>query len=379
MPESPSPSPLNPPFRAEHIGSFLRPARLLEARAAHAAGRLSATELRTVEDAAIRSFVALQERLGFQVVTDGEFRRSTYSENLTTAGMTGVVAEQSGEMEWSYTNASGHKERGRLPAVTDRIRWKDARNAEDFAFLAGITTAMPKLTLPGPCYIHFRAGRERISRDIYPSLDEFWSDLIEVYATELQRLAAAGCRYVQLDETSLAKLGDAKMRDALTARGDPWQDLLATYIAVINAIVGRAPPGMRIGMHLCRGNRMGHWQAEGGYDVVAEQVFRGIDIDFFFLEYDSERAGSFAPLRAVPEHKAIVLGLVSTKQAALEPLQALVARVEECARHVGRDRLAVSPQCGFSSSDKANTIMSEDQAEAKLARVVELAERIWGR
>jgi 5-methyltetrahydropteroyltriglutamate--homocysteine methyltransferase len=265
--------------------------------------------------------------------------------------------------------------------VDGPVRWNGSANAENFAFLQGATRHTAKMTLPGPCYIHFRAGRERISRDAYPLLDDFWTDLVAAYAAELRALADAGCRYVQFDETSLAKLGDPKIRAALEARGDPWEALLDRYLAVINAVVTQAPPGMRIGMHLCRGNRMGHWQAEGGYEAVADRVFRGLAIDFFFLEYDSERAGTFAPLRLVPEHKSIVLGLVSTKVAALEAPEApeaLAARVRDCARYVGLDRLAISPQCGFSSSEKANTIMTEEQAVAKLRRVAEVAARLWG-
>jgi 5-methyltetrahydropteroyltriglutamate--homocysteine methyltransferase len=377
FPSHPEP-PLNPPFRAEHIGSFLRPPELLRARAEHAAGRLSDAELKAAEDAAIAGFVALQERLGFKLATDGEFRRSTYTANFTTSGLAGVTAEQAGEDEWSYTDASGHKVRARLPAVHDRIRWTDSPNAREFAYLARTTRAAAKITVPGPCYIHFRAGRAHISRDVYPDLAGFWSDLVAAYAIELQKLAEAGCRYVQLDETSLAKLGDPKIRNALAARGDDWDALADQYIDVINAVVAQAPAGMRIGMHLCRGNRMGHWQAEGGYDAVAERVFRRIAIDFFFLEYDSERAGTFEPLRHLPDHKVVVLGLVSTKTAALEDEDYLIARIRDCARYVDIERLAVSPQCGFSSSDKANTIMSYDQAVAKLTRVREVARKVWG-
>ena len=368
----------SPPFHAEHIGSFLRPAALLQARDARAAGRIAADDLRQAEDAAIRDFVALQESLGFQAVTDGEFRRSTYTENFTTSGLSGVSAEQTGDGVWAYTDASGHRERARVLRVLGPIRWNGSVNARDFAFLDGLARGTAKMTLPGPCYIHFRAGRERISRDVYPRLEDFWADLVEAYAAELQALAAAGGRSVQLDETSIAKLGDPKIREALAARGDPWEALLDQYVAVINAIVAKAPPELRIGMHLCRGNRMGYWQAEGGYDAVADRVFRGLAIDFFFLEYDSGRAGTFAPLRAVPGHKSVVLGLVSTKVAELEPAETLMARVRDCAQYVGLDRLGISPQCGFSSSEKANTIMSYDQAVAKLRRVAEVADRVWG-
>jgi 5-methyltetrahydropteroyltriglutamate--homocysteine methyltransferase len=369
---------LHPPFRAEHIGSFLRPAALLRARAEHAAGRATDAELRAAEDEAIAAFVALQEGLGFRVVTDGEFRRSTYTSNFTTEGLTGVTADHKTSDAWSYTNAAGHKEPARIPAVNAGIRWNNSRNADDFAALARMTRAHPKITLPGPCYIHFRAGRAGISRDAYPDLADFWADIVTAYETELAKLAAAGCRYVQLDETSIAKLGDEKIRKALAERGDQWERLLDQYIAVINAIVDRAPAGMRIGLHLCRGNRMGHWQAEGGYDLVAEKLFKSCVIDVFFLEYDSERAGSFEPLKAVPDHKGVVLGLLSTKSAALEDEEFLLGRVRDAARVVGLDRLAISPQCGFSSSDAANTVMDERRARAKLSRVVEIARKVWG-
>lgn len=368
---------LNPPFRAEHIGSFLRPAALLAARADHAAGKISAQDLRTSENIAIREFVALQERLGFKTVTDGEFRRSTYTANFTTDALTGVTALQTGEGAWAYTDASGNKERARIPQVHGRIKWNNSPNAADFAELAKMTKVAPKITLPGPCYIHFRAGRTGISQDAYPKLADFWADLVDAYDVEFKKLADAGCRYVQLDETSIAKLGDPKIRDELAARGDEWETLCGTYVEVINAIVAKAPKDMRIGLHLCRGNRMGHWQAEGGYDLVAEKLFRGCAVDFYFLEYDSERAGSFEPLRALPSHKSVVLGIVSTKVAELESEDFIASRIRDCARIVDLERLALSPQCGFSSSEKGNTIMNFDQAVAKLARVTEVAGKIW--
>jgi 5-methyltetrahydropteroyltriglutamate--homocysteine methyltransferase len=368
---------LDPPFRAEHIGSFLRPPALLAARADHAAGRLSAQRLREAENVAIRDFVKLQEDLGFKTVTDGEFRRSTYTANFTTDGLTGVTASMVGEDAWSYTDAQGHKEKARIPQVHGKIKWHNSPNAADFAELAKMTKVMPKITLPGPCYIHFRAGRERISREVYSDLAGFWADLIEAYIVELQKLADAGCRYVQLDETSIAKLGDDKIRDALAMRGDHWKALLGTYVDVINAIVARAPKHMRVGLHLCRGNRMGHWQAEGGYELVAESLFRDCTVDFYFLEYDSERAGSFAPLRALPAHKSVVLGIPSTKVAELESEEFIVSRINECTKYVDLERLALSPQCGFSSSEKGNTIMSHERAVEKLRRVVEVARKVW--
>src|SRR3981081_3073653 len=206
--------PMNPPFRAEHIGSFIRPPELCPARAGHAAGRLSDGELRAAEDAAIRDFVALQRRLGFRVATDGEFRRSTYTANFTTSGLTGVVAEQTGEGEWSYQDASGHEDLARPPAVNARIRWNASRNADEFSFLKSVAGATPKITLPGPCYIHFRAGRARISREFYPDLADFWSDLVAAYEIELTKLAEDGRRYVRLDEHSIAQPGDPEHRTA---------------------------------------------------------------------------------------------------------------------------------------------------------------------
>jgi 5-methyltetrahydropteroyltriglutamate--homocysteine methyltransferase len=371
---------LDPPFRAEHIGSFLRPPELLAARASHAAGKISDEQLRAAENVAIKAFVELQQNLGFKSVTDGEFRRSTYTSNFTTDGLSGVTADHIGEDAWSYTDASGHREGARIPAVNGHIAWSNSSNARDFAEFAAMTDASvtPKITLPGPCYIHFRAGRKRISRDVYPDLATFWTDIIAAYGVELQKLYEAGCRYVQLDETSIAKLGDEKIRGALSARGDDWEALLCDYVDVINAIVSRAPKDMRVGLHLCRGNRMGHWQAEGGYDVVAEKLFRDCVIDFYFLEYDSARAGTFEPLRTLPQDKTVVLGLVSTKVAELETEDFLRARIADCAKIVDLERLAISPQCGFSSSEKGNTIMGYDQAVAKLARVMDVALRVWG-
>lgn len=366
---------LAPPFRAETIGSFLRPPELLQARAEHEAGRISAEQLRASEDRAIHQVVALQEEIGLKAVTDGEYRRGSYSD-FTVTGLSGVVNEAVGGGAWAYTNAAGHSQLGRIPRVDAPIRWRRSDSVRDFAFLKSIAKAAPKLTMAGPCYIHFRAGRERISRDAYPDLAAFWSDLIAAYRTELRALGEAGCRYLQLDETSLAKFGDPKMRDALAARGDDWRTLLGQYIEVINAVVADAPAGMRIGMHLCRGNARGHWQAAGGYDVVAQRMFRDLKIDFFFLEYDSERAGSFEPLKMVPEDKVIILGLVSTKVGELESEQSLIERIKEAAKYVPLERLALSPQCGFSSGAAGNELTVAQQV-AKLRRVVEVAAKVW--
>jgi len=367
---------LDPPFRAEHIGSFLRPPELLAARSEQAAGRMSAAELRRLEDDAIRKVVALQEEVGLRVVTDGEYRRSSYSDNFTISGLTGVRSDFRGGGDWAYTDVHGHKTPARVPVVEAKIRRKDSGNVADFTYLRSVAKALPKITLPGPCYIHYRSGRANISREAYPDLADFWSDLIEAYREELTLLGKAGCTYVQLDETSLAKLGDPKIRNALAARGDDWQALLGTYVEVCNRVAAAAPPGMRVGMHLCRGNNQGHWQAEGGYDVIAEQLFRRLSIDLFFLEYDSPRAGSFEPLKLVPEGKVVVLGLVSTKTGTLESEAELVARINEAARNMPLKNLALSPQCGFASSQLGNKLSVAEEI-AKLRRVVEVARKVW--
>lgn len=370
-------APHDPPFRAEHVGSFLRPPDLLAAREAYNKGQLDAALLRTREDAAIRDVVDLQESLGLEVVTDGEFRRGSYSDNFTTSGIEGVTAEFSGEGAWAYSDRQGHRTPARVPTVHGRLRWTRSENAENFRFLKPLTGKLLKMTLPGPAYLHYRAGRAHISRSAYPNLDEFWSDLVDCYRSELAALAEAGCRYVQLDETSLAKLGDPKIQRGLAERGDDWRQLLEVYTDVINQVVRAAPPSMRLGIHLCRGNNQGHWQAEAGYDAIAESLFRKLDIGVFFLEYDSPRAGSFEPLAEVPDGKIVVLGLVSTKVPDLESADLLKARIAEASRFVPLDRLCLSPQCGFASSFQGNPITPAGQS-AKIRRVVEVAREVWG-
>jgi 5-methyltetrahydropteroyltriglutamate--homocysteine methyltransferase len=369
-------APHNPPFRAEHVGSLLRPPQLIEARQFHESGRLSAEKLKEVEDAAIRDVVTFQESIGLEVVTDGELRRSTYSEFFTTTGLQGVQAENVGDGDWEYTDATGDKLPMRVPMVKSRVKWAGPTNVDSFNFLKSITKKTPKLTMPGPCYIHYRAGRAHISRDAYPNLDEFWADIVAAYHEEMKALAAAGCRYIQLDETSLPKLADPKIQKALAKRGDDWEKLLDTYTDVINAVVNGAPKEISLGMHLCRGNKRGHWQAEGGYDQVADKLFNKINIGYYFMEYDSPRAGSFEPLKKVPDDKCVVLGLLTTKSGELEEKELLKKRIDEASRYIDRDRLCISPQCGFSSS--VIGIMNPQQQKAKLTRVVEVAKEVWG-
>jgi 5-methyltetrahydropteroyltriglutamate--homocysteine methyltransferase len=370
-----------PPFRAEHIGSLIRPPELLRAREQHAAGKIDRAALRAAEDTAIRGVVKLQEDLGLQVVTDGEFRRGTYSDSFTSAGISGVQIERTEDQGWTKSQSHGHRMARRIPKVVDRIAWKGPQNAEDFQFLKSLTARTskltPKITLPGPCYIHYRAGRANISREAYPDLDAFWSDLVGAYHQEMKSLAEAGCTYLQIDETSLVKLGDPRVRQLLSERGDDWRDLLRSYIAAVNAVVAGAPKGMTIGIHVCR-SQDPSWQADVGYNPIAEPLFNEMKVDTYFLEYDNARAGTFAPLKSVPAGKFVVLGLVASRVAEVETADALKRRIEEASRYIKLEQLALSPQCGFSTSAAEHVVVTEDIEKAKLARVVEVAREVWG-
>jgi 5-methyltetrahydropteroyltriglutamate--homocysteine methyltransferase len=365
-----------PPFRAEHIGSLLRPAALLEQRARFARGEISQTDLTAAENAAISEAIALQERLGLRFVTDGEFRRRSYHSffyqqlgDLSIDTIAGADAK----------GAAGGEGRGAQPMalIKSRMRWTRPINVDDFNFLKHKTALLPKITIPGPCAVHFRGGDAAVLAHTYRDIDQFWDDTVEAFGKELAALAQAGCRYVQIDETAFAKFGDPDVQATLAARGDDWSELIDRYIVVTNRVLRVTPKTMHIGMHLCRGNRGGHWHAEGSYEDVAERLFNALEIPFYFLEYDTPRAGNFTPLRFVPQHKSVVLGLVSSKTPTLEDKAALHARVEEASRHVALDRLAVSPQCGFASVETGNPVTSQVQ-EAKLRLVVELAREIWG-
>ena len=365
-----------PPFRAEHIGSLLRPAALLEQRARFARGEISQSDLAAAENAAISEAVVLQERLGFRFVTDGEFRRRSYHS---------FFYQQLGDLSIDTiagTDARGAQDgggRGAQPMalVKSQVRWTHPINVDDFNFLKTKTTLLPKITIPGPCALHFRGGDAAVLAHAYRDVGQFWDDTVEAFTKELSALAQAGCRYVQIDETAFAKFGDPDVQATLAARGDDWSDLIDTYIAITNRVLRAAPKTLHIGMHLCRGNRGGHWHAEGSYEEVAERLFNALEIPFYFLEYDTPRAGNFTPLSFVPKHKSIVLGLVSSKTPALEDKAALRARIDDAARHVSLDRLAISPQCGFASVDTGNPVTPQAQ-EAKLRLVVELAQDVWG-
>lgn len=367
----------HPPFRADQVGSLVRPAAVVAGRADFAAGKIDAAGLRAIEDAAIRAVVAKQEAIGLQVVTDGEFRRGTYSDSFTTGGIAGISVELTEEEGWRKSDTHGHRTARRIPRVTGHIQWRGNGNAQDFAMLKAVARATPKITLPGPAYIHYRAGRDNIDRQVYPSLDEFWADLVAAYHRELAALHAAGCRYVQIDETSLVKLGDPRARQLLAERGDQWQDLLRIYVDAINAVVAGAPADMQIAIHVCR-SQDPSWQADVGYDPIADALFNRMNIGTYLLEYDNPRAGNFAPLRLLPKGKAVVLGLVSSRNPRLETIDELKRRIEEASRFAPLDRLALCPHCGFATSVER----SNDEAEAlqwkKLQLIVDTARAVWG-
>jgi 5-methyltetrahydropteroyltriglutamate--homocysteine methyltransferase len=364
----------HPPFRAEHIGSLLRPGQLLELRRRRAAREITAEELTEAENAAIRDAVAMQERVGLKLATDGEFRRQSYHSYFFE--QLGDVSIDSPPLEEQVT-CEGPARAGQSTArVRSRIRWRHPIHVADFEYLKSLTGAVPKITLPGPCAVHFRGG-DAAAREAYTDIEQFWSDIVDAFEAELGALAAAGCTYVQIDETAFAKFGDPEVQETLARRGDHYRRLIDHYIAVTNQVLKKAPRGMRIGMHLCRGNRGGHFHAEGSYDVVAEKLFNDLEIGFYFMEYDSPRAGDFSPLRHVPRHKSIILGLISTKTSTVEDKDEIKRRLDQASRYVDMDRLAVSPQCGFASVETGNPIAPEAQ-EKKLRLVVELASEIWG-
>ncbi|HVY06953.1 MAG TPA: 5-methyltetrahydropteroyltriglutamate--homocysteine S-methyltransferase [Burkholderiales bacterium] len=366
----------SPPFRADHVGSFLRPNALLEARERHKAGGISRDELRKVEDASIRDIVRFQESLGLHGITDGEFRR-TYFHIDFLEQLQGV--ETKGGIAVSFRSAGGSVDFSPpVMHVTGPLRHMRPIQLADFEFLKSATKCTPKVTIPSPTMLHFRGGRQAISRQAYPELEPaFYDDVAKSYRAELRSLADAGCRYVQMDDTNLAYLCDPKMREGARQRGDDPDALPRRYARLINAAIADRPADMAVCVHLCRGNFKSAWAAEGGYDPVAEVLFNELKVDGYFLEYDDPRSGSFAPLRFVPKDKTVVLGLVSTKVGELESKGSLKRRIDEAAKHVPMEQLCLSPQCGFSSTVHGNDIAYESQA-AKLRLVVETAREVWG-
>ena len=365
-----------PPFPADHVGSLLRPQRLLDTRARRAEGRTTAEELRAVEDECIEEAVRRQEAIGFRGITDGEFRRTFFHVDFLER-LEGVSVGE-GSFSASFRRDDGTEVGFKPPTmrVTGRLRHRTPIQGQDFDFLKRCTSRMPKVCIPSPSMLHFRGGRQAIDEALYPDLDEFYADLAAAYRAEIADLAARGCRYLQLDDTNLAYLCDPKIRDAMSARGDDPDALPRTYCRLINAAIEARPADMAVCIHLCRGNFKSAWVASGGYEPVAEILFNELALDGFFLEYDDARSGDFSPLRFVPRGKTMVLGIMTSKRPELETKDALKRRIEDAARHVPQGQLALSPQCGFSSTVHGNEL-SEDDQWRKLARVVEVANEVW--
>ncbi len=364
-----------PPFRADHVGSFLRPQTLLEARDRRKKGEIEAADLRAVEDEAIRDVVRFQEELGLSGITDGEFRR-TYFHIDFLEQLAGV--ETKGGISVAFHSAAGNVDFAPpVMHVTGPVRHIKPIQVADFRFLQSVTRGTPKVTIPSPTMLHFRGGREAISREAYPDMEHFFADVAAAYRAEIRALADAGCRYLQLDDTNLAYLCDEKMRQGARKRGDDPNELPRRYAQLINAAIADRPADMAVCVHLCRGNFKSAWVAEGGYEPVAEVLFNDLDVDGYFLEYDDARSGDFAPLRFVPKGKSVVLGLVTTKLDALESSDALKRKIDEAAKRIPLDQLCLSPQCGFSSTVHGNAIHREAQA-AKIRLVVDTAHEVWG-
>jgi 5-methyltetrahydropteroyltriglutamate--homocysteine methyltransferase len=367
-----------PPFRADHVGSLLRPPALLEARGAAAAGRIDSEDLRAAEDDAIRDAVRMQEEIGLRAVTDGEYRRTSWHMDFIY-GLDGIATADD-KVKVSFHNEQGDLEfTAAALHVNGRIGVSETVFGDAFSFLRDcVEGAVPKLTIPSPSMVHWRGGRAAVDEGVYPELDGFWADLTAAYREEVRRLGELGCTYLQLDDTSLAYLNDpAQQRHVTEIGGDP-EGQHVEYIRHINEALAGRPEGMSVTTHMCRGNFRSSWVAEGGYDHVAEALFNELDVDGYFMEWDDERSGGFEPLRFVPAgSKQVVLGLVRTKKGALESKDELKRRVEEAARYVSLDQLCLSPQCGFSSTVDGNALTQDEQV-AKLRLVVETAEEIWG-
>jgi 5-methyltetrahydropteroyltriglutamate--homocysteine methyltransferase len=366
-----------PPFRADHVGSLLRPAALKRAREDAARGAVSADDLRAAEDAAIRDAIKMQEDIGLRSVTDGEFRRASWHMDFiyeiagvrkAEQAMKSVFHNEGGDLEFT---PSGIR-------VTGKLGMDHTIFGSAFEFVRDhVTTGTPKLTIPAPSLVHYRGGPAAIDSSVYPDIAQFWEDLGAAYAEEVRRLGDLGCTYLQLDDTSLAYLNDPAQRAEFTKRGEDADHQHETYIKSINRALRDKPATMAVTTHLCRGNFRSSWVASGGYDFVADALFNQLNVDGFFMEFDDERSGGFAPLRFVPKGKYVVLGLVTSKRGELEAKDDIKRRIDEAAKHVDLDQLCLSPQCGFSSTLDGNALTREQQV-AKLRLVVEVAEEVWG-
>ncbi|MGH3565048.1 MAG: 5-methyltetrahydropteroyltriglutamate--homocysteine S-methyltransferase [Pseudonocardia sp.] len=361
-------------FHAEHVGSLLRPPALRAAFRRRRDGLISESDFATVQDDAIRDAVALQEGAGLHAITDGEFRRSSYWAHFVTA----VDGLDIAPALFEFTDAAGGRMAFTAPLVTGRLRRLRLISGDEFVFLCTATERTPKITMPSPSTMHFWRGPEAIEPGAYPSVEELFADLVVIYREEITELAQLGCTYVQLDEVALAMLCDPAVRETVRRRGEDPEVLVDLYLSAVSDVVADRPAGMVAAMHVCRGNYKGHWMAEGGYEPVAEKVFGRSGVDALFLEFDSPRAGDFAPLRYVGEDTRVVLGLVSSKDPRLESREDLLRRIEDASRYVSVERLGISPQCGFASTVAGNPV-TEDDEKRKLALVVEVAQEVWGR
>jgi 5-methyltetrahydropteroyltriglutamate--homocysteine methyltransferase len=362
-----------PPFRADHVGSLLRPMALKDARARHARGEISDWDLRSAEDAAIEHVIARQSEIGLRSATDGEFRRAMWHFDFLER-LDGVESFRS---DHGIAFKGGIETQAKGLRVIGKIGFSTHPMVDHFRFLQEHTKATPKMTIPSPSVLHFRGGRRAVSTEVYPEMEEFYRHLGLAYCGAVQAFAHAGCRYLQLDEVNLAYLCDPEQRQILRDRGDDPDALPRIYANMINSAIANRPTDMAITMHLCRGNFRSSWIAQGGYEPIAELLFNQIGVDGYFMEFDTERAGGFEPLRFVPNGKTVVLGLVTSKAGALESVEDLARRIMDAAKYVALDQLCLSPQCGFASTEEGNRLTEEEQW-AKLARIVEVARKVWG-
>ena len=362
-----------PPFRADHVGSLLRTGPLKEARAKRERGEISAEALKAVEDREIAGIIKRQEDIGLKAVTDGEFRRAFW--NYDFLGELDGVEAYLGERKIKF---QGPNPKPMMLRVTGKLgTFSGHPMLEHFKYVAAHTRVMPKMTIPSPSSLHFRYGRDAVPKTIYPAIEDFYRDLGTTYRKAVRGFADAGCRYLQLDEVNFTYLCDPTLRAQVANRGDDPEKLPAIYASMINAAISDIPPDMTIAMHLCRGNFQSTFVASGGYEPVAEILFNAINVHGYFLEYDSDRAGGFEPLRFVPKGKMVVLGLVTSKSGRLESKDELKRRIDEAAKYVPLDQLCLSPQCGFASTEEGN-ILAEEEQWAKLRTIVEIAEEVWG-
>jgi 5-methyltetrahydropteroyltriglutamate--homocysteine methyltransferase len=371
-------APHNPPFRADHVGSLLRPPDLKKARQDRSEERISAQELQSVEDAAVRRIVTQQEGVGLQSITDGEFRREDFYTDFFVRGLGGVEVRMESTAAY-FVDHEGRKIPVPWAQVVSRMRWSAPIYADHFRFLRSVTKRTPKVTIPSPIILHFTSGSAAIRKGAYPDMDLFWADIVDAYQKEMNSLYDAGCRYLQVDDPPMATLCNEKFQNMVKARGDDPRYLLNDlYPEIINRAFANRPPSLHLAMHLCRGNNQSGWFTEGGYDPVVDVLFNKINVDSYFLEYETARAGTFDPLRLVPKHKTVVLGLVSSKLPQLESKDLLKSRIDEAAKSVDLDQLSLSPQCGFASSTEGNRL-TEEQQMTKLRLVVEVADEVWGK